>query len=58
MPVIRLTEAQRKNLIEFLNRVEYKGINEAIALTSIIGALNDDIELKEGGNDSANSKIS
>ena len=34
------TEAQAKNLVEFLNRVEVKGIQENVAFMEIIQAMN------------------
>ncbi len=49
--IVELTKEQISNLNNFLDRVEFKGRIEALALTEITLALKKAAAPKEGGND-------
>ena len=51
---IELTEQQLQNLMAFLNRVEYKGLQEAQAINEIMTVLSNPIET-ENSNEELNN---
>ena len=46
--ILLLDERQLKNLLLFLNRVEYKGLEEVEAAHEIVMAINEALKAKEG----------
>lgn len=45
---IKLSERQLQNLLLFLNRVKYKGLEEVEAAYEIVMAINEALKAKEG----------
>lgn len=45
---IKLSDEQLNNLIVFLNRVEYKGLEEVHAIQEILATINNSEKLEDG----------